>query len=172
MMALVHSKDYEKHETGNHPESNERIRVIMDALENEGILNRINSESLDNGLDLVNGKIDLFSPKMASHEDILRVHTETYIKYLKSFCSSGGGYLDFDTVVSEESYRIAKLAAGGAITASNLVLNNYSSAYSLARPPGHHATREKAMGFCLFNNLAVAIEHLKKFSASEEIYDL
>ena len=45
MMALVHSKDYEKHETGNHPESNERIRVIMDALEKEGILNRINSES-------------------------------------------------------------------------------------------------------------------------------
>lgn len=165
MMALVHSKDYEKHETGNHPESNERIRVIMDALEKEGILNRINSESLDNGSDFVNGKIDLFSPKMASHEDILRVHTETYIKYLKSFCSSGGGYLDFDTVVSEESYRIAKLAAGGAITASNLVLNNYSSAYSLARPPGHHATRENAMGFCLFNNLAVAIEHLKKFSS-------
>jgi acetoin utilization deacetylase AcuC-like enzyme len=65
--------------------------------------------------------------------------------------------------VSEESYNIAKLAAGGAITASKLIFNGYNSAYSIARPPGHHATRERAMGFCLFNNLAVAIEHLKEF---------
>lgn len=63
MMALVHSKDYEKHETGNHPESNQRIRVIMDALEKEGILNQINSESIENGSDLVNGKIDFSARK-------------------------------------------------------------------------------------------------------------
>ncbi len=163
MMALVHSKDYEKHETGNHPENQERIRVIMDTLKREGILNQIENNASYNIEPKVKDKIDVFRPEIASCEDILRVHTESYLEHLKFFCNSGGGYLDYDTVVSEESYKIAKLAAGGAITASKLVLNGYNSAYSLARPPGHHATREKAMGFCLFNNVAVAIKHLKRF---------
>ncbi|MFY9638407.1 MAG: histone deacetylase [Methanobacterium sp.] len=161
MMALVHSKDYEKHNTGIHPENKKRIQVIMDALENERILN---FKEINHFHDLdQNCKVDVIKPEIASCEDILRVHTKSYVDDLKKFCSSGGGYLDFDTVVSQESYRIAKLAAGGAITASKLVLNGYNYAYSLARPPGHHATREKAMGFCLFNNIAVAIEYLKEF---------
>ncbi len=163
MIALVNSKEYAKHKTGIHPENQERIKVIMDSLEKKGI---INQKALDAKLICdheLKGKIDVFEPKKASREDILRVHSEYYVEYLKSFCSSGGGYLDFDTVVSEDSYNIAKLAAGGAITASKLVLNGYRSAYSLARPPGHHAMKNKAMGFCLFNNIAVAIEHLKKY---------
>ena len=163
MMALVHSKEYENHDTGTHPENKERIRVIMDSFENEGLLNFININDSYHKDRKLEGKIDVFEPEIALREDILRVHTESYLDYLKTFCSSGGGNLDLDTVVSEESYKIAKLAAGGAITASKLVLNGYNSAYSLARPPGHHATREKAMGFCLLNNLAVAIEHLKEF---------
>jgi len=163
MMALVHSKEYEKHKTGIHPENKERIRVIMDSLEKEGILNQKELNTRYESDHEFKGRIDVFKPEMASREDILRVHSESHLEHLKSFCSSGGGYLDNDTVVSEESYNIAKLAAGGAITASKLVLNGYKSAYSLARPPGHHATRDKAMGFCLFNNLSVAIEYLKKF---------
>jgi acetoin utilization deacetylase AcuC-like enzyme len=161
MMALVHSKDYEKHKTGIHPENNKRLQVIIDTLEKEGILNH--SPNNKNTLKSRN-KIDVFRPETASFKDILRVHSESYVKYLKSFCDVGGGYLDPDTVVSKDSYKIAKLAAGGAITASKLVLNGYDSAYSLARPPGHHATRENAMGFCLFNNISVAIEHLKKYN--------
>ena len=163
MIALVHSKDYEKHNTGIHPENKERIRVIMDTLEKERILNFKEINTFYDEYPKHNGKIDVIKPEMASREDILRVHQESYVEDLKRFCGSGGGYLDFDTVVSQESYRIAKLAAGGAITASKLVLDGYNYAYSLARPPGHHATREKAMGFCLFNNLAVAIEYLKEF---------
>lgn len=162
MIALVHTKEYENHDTGEHPENKERIRVIMNSLEKEWFLNRtdikkskvLNSKSDD--------KIDVYSPEIASNQDILRVHKKSHLDHLKSFCSSGGGYLDLDTVVSKESYRIAKLAAGGAITASKLVLKGYNSAYSIARPPGHHATKERAMGFCLFNNLAIAIEHLKE----------
>ena len=163
MMALVTSKDYEKHETGIHPENNERIRVIMNSFEKEGILNqKVFKDCYENDHKFM-GKIDVFKPKMASCEDILRVHSKSYLEYLKSFCNSGGGYLDFDTVVSKESYNIAKLAVGGAITASKLVLNGYKTAYSLSRPPGHHASRDKAGGFCLFNNLAIAIEYLKEF---------
>jgi acetoin utilization deacetylase AcuC-like enzyme len=161
MMALVHSKDYEKHETGNHPENKERLRVIINTLEKEGLLNHINNNE---HILKSRNKIDVFRPKTATLKDILKVHSESYVKYLKSFCDTGGGFLDPDTVVSEDSYKIAKLAAGGAITASKLVLNGYKSAYSLARPPGHHATRENAMGFCLFNNIAIAIEHLKKYN--------
>lgn len=162
MMALVHSKDYEKHDTGIHPENKDRIRVIMNALENEGILNP--AESTDK-FPKFEGNVDVFNPKTASCRDILRVHDESYLKYLKSFCNSGGGHIDYDTVVSRDSFKIAKLAAGGAITASELVLNGYDVGYSLARPPGHHATSGKALGFCLINNLAVAVEHIKKYSS-------
>lgn len=162
MMALVHSKDYEKHDTGIHPENKDRIRVIMDALENQGILNPVEFIDEIKKYPNFNDKIDVICPEKAYCEDILRVHDESYIQYLKSFCNSGGGYLDYDTVVSSDSFKIAKLAAGGAITASELVLNGYDTAYSIARPPGHHANREKAMGFCLINNLAVAVHHLKK----------
>ena len=161
MMALVHSKDYEKHETGIHPENKERLRVIMNTLEKEGVLNHISNSK---NILKTRNKIDVFRPQTASLKDILRVHSKSYVKHLKSFCDAGGGYLDQDTVVSKDSYKIAKLAAGGAITASKLVLNGYNSAYSLARPPGHHATRDNAMGFCLFNNIAIAIEYLRKYN--------
>jgi acetoin utilization deacetylase AcuC-like enzyme len=166
MMALVHSKDYEAHETGQHPENKERIRVIMDNLERYGILNRVHGQNYRNPSGL--NKVDVYEPEIASREDILRVHTASYVDQLKSFCNGGGGYLDYDTVVSKESYKIAKLSAGGSITATKLVLNGYNSAYSIARPPGHHATKERAMGFCLFNNLAIAIEHLKKHSTMKK----
>lgn len=161
MMALVHSKNYENHDTGIHPENKDRIRVIIDEFENQGILNQVGFIEKQKEFPEFKDKIDVIHPEMASCKDILRVHEESYIQYLKSFCNSGGGHLDFDTVVSHDSFDIAKLAAGGAITASELILNGYDVAYSLARPPGHHATREKAMGFCLINNLAVAIHHLK-----------
>ncbi|HTX60707.1 MAG TPA: histone deacetylase, partial [Methanobacterium sp.] len=71
------------------------------------------------------------------------------------------GYLDFDTAASPKSYEIAKLASGGAIKAAELVMDGYESAYSIGRPPGHHATRNMAMGFCIFNNLAITLEYLR-----------
>jgi acetoin utilization deacetylase AcuC-like enzyme len=163
MIALVHTKEYDNHDTGNHPENKERIRVIMNSLEKEWGFNHRDGKKSDEYSSKSDDKIDIYSPELASNEDILRVHTKFHVDHLKSFCNSGGGYLDLDTVVSKESYRIAKLAAGGAITASKLVLEGYNSAYSIARPPGHHATKEKGMGFCLFNNMAIAIEHLKEF---------
>lgn len=107
-------------------------------------------------------KLNVHQPDPASEEDILRVHTSEYLKNLKTFTEQGGGYLDFDTYASPQSYEIAKLAAGGAIKASELTLEQYNFAYSMARPPGHHATSNSAMGFCLINNLAVAIKYMMK----------
>lgn len=166
MLALVHSSEYDAHETGDHPENKERLHHIMEPLEAEAVLNRTGRRSSDKDL---HPKIDVYTPEMASYEAITRVHSRSYIASLKSFCDAGGGHFDQDTVVSKHSYKIAKLAAGGSIKAAKLVLNGYDYAYSIARPPGHHATRRNAMGFCLFNNVAVAIQelknktHLKKF---------
>jgi len=143
--ALVYSEEYKKHDTGNHPENKERLNAIINSLKNEGILD----------------KIDCFSPQIATKEDILRIHSKEHVEYIKSFCEGGGGYVDYDTFASPETYEISKLAAGGAIKASELVLSKYESAYALVRPPGHHATENKSMGFCIFNNLAIALEYLR-----------
>jgi acetoin utilization deacetylase AcuC-like enzyme len=145
VISLVNSPEYAKHQTVNHPENQSRIEVIINSLREEGLIE----------------KSAIYEPIPASEEDILRVHTVEHLMHLKSFTENGGGYLDFDTYASPQSYEIAKLAAGGAIKASELVLNQYNFAYSLARPPGHHATSDRAMGFCLINNLAVALEYLR-----------
>ncbi|MGF7119577.1 histone deacetylase family protein [Methanobacterium oryzae] len=145
MTALIYSDEYMKHNTGNHPENQERLNVIVNSLKNKEIWN----------------KIDVISPEPATEDDLLRVHSPSHIEYIKKFCDSGGGYIDYDTFAAPESYEIAKLAAGGAIKAADFVLKNSENAYSIARPPGHHATREKSMGFCIFNNLAIALEYLR-----------
>jgi acetoin utilization deacetylase AcuC-like enzyme len=114
-----------------------------------------------NEMDILDIK-DIYQPDIASEEDLLRVHTKEHVEYIQKFCEKGGGYIDFDTAASPQSYETAKLSAGGAIKAAKLVLDGYESAYSVGRPPGHHATRNKAMGFCLFNNLAITLEYLRE----------
>jgi len=156
VISLVHSSEYAKHQDETHPENQKRLEVLMNSLQEEGLLE----------------KLDVHEPDPANEEDILRVHTSKYLKNLKIFTEQGGGYLDFDTYASPQSYEIAKLAAGGAIKASKLVLEEYDFAYSLARPPGHHATPNSAMGFCLINNLAVAIKYMMKKYAIKKFFIL
>lgn len=113
---------------------------------------------------------DIHQPLMAREEDLLRVHSKDHVEHVRRFCEMGGGNLDFDTTVSSESYKIAKLSAGGAIKAAELVLNGCDSAYSVGRPPGHHATRNRAMGFCIFNNLAITLEYLRQLRKIERFF--
>lgn len=145
MTALVYSEEYKNHNTGSHPENQKRLDSIVNSLKNEGIWD----------------KIDIVTPKTAEDIDLLRVHTKDHVEYIKRFCENGGGYIDYDTFAVPESYEIAKLAAGGAIKAAEIAFKNNENSYSIARPPGHHATRSKSMGFCIFNNLAIALEHLR-----------
>ncbi|MGC9516530.1 MAG: histone deacetylase family protein [Methanomicrobiales archaeon] len=146
MTALIYSQEYKKHENKFHPENNERLISIMDHVYKE-----------DSFRDL-----DILSPEIASEYDLLRVHSKSHVNFIETFCKNGGGNIDFDTYATPQSYHISKLSAGGAITASKIVVEDDTSAYSIGRPPGHHATADKSMGFCIFNNTAIAIEYLRE----------
>ncbi|GAI91936.1 unnamed protein product, partial [marine sediment metagenome] len=104
-------------------------------------------------------------PDAATVQDISLVHDVQYILHIQEVAEKGGGQLDSDTMMSSESYEAARYAAGGVIKATEVVMaGELDSVFALVRPPGHHATAQQAMGFCLFNNVAVATKYtLEKY---------
>ncbi|MBI2705922.1 MAG: histone deacetylase [Actinobacteria bacterium] len=133
---------YELHDTGrSHPERPERLKAVAAG---------VAASELD--ADLVP-----FRPTPAPVVAIERVHPGRYLTALQEFTAAGGGYLDADTAVSEESFDVALLAAGAGLEAiARLDAGQADAAFCAVRPPGHHATGERPMGFCLVNNIAVA----------------
>ncbi len=145
---FVYHQDYLQHDMGfGHPESPDRLRAIMAKLEASGLLARVT-------------RID---PIEASDEAITRVHTPAYLTQLKTLAPrEGRASLDPDTSMSPGSLRAAYVAAGGAMAAADAIMaGRVDNAFCTLRPPGHHAERDRAMGFCLFNNVAVAVRHLQ-----------
>jgi acetoin utilization deacetylase AcuC-like enzyme len=103
------------------------------------------------------------APRPATVEEILRIHTVDYHDRIRVQSAAGGGDAGALTPFGLGSYEIAMLAAGGCIAAADAVLDSVvDNAYALVRPPGHHAIADSGMGFCLFNNAAITVEHLRK----------
>jgi acetoin utilization deacetylase AcuC-like enzyme len=139
---LAHPSSLE-HDTGAHPERAERITAIERELEERDWL----------------GFERAVSPPV-ERSVLTAVHPEAYVAAIERLSAGGGGFLDLDTVASEGSYNAALHAAGGAVRMVELLLAGRAEyGFSAHRPPGHHATRTRAMGFCLFNNVAVAAQY-------------
>jgi acetoin utilization deacetylase AcuC-like enzyme len=141
--AIIWDEAYAEHATGAHPEGADRISTMVDHLR---------ATDLWPGLTVV-------KPEPATEDDILLVHTRRHLALIKRAGQGGGTWIDSDTHVSSRSYETALLSAGGAMAATRL-WDDGLVPFALIRPPGHHATPDRAMGFCLFNNIAVATAKL------------
>jgi acetoin utilization deacetylase AcuC-like enzyme len=146
---LIQSDRFAEHQTPpGHPERSERAEVM----------------------DVVAGRwrargVEVVAPRQATREQLTRVHDGDYVRRISETMGRATA-LDPDTYTSPESYEIALLAAGAAIDGVERVMGGaHRAAVALVRPPGHHAERSKAMGFCLFNNVAVAAAHARSAGA-------
>jgi len=150
----VYDPVYLKHETGSHPENAKRLEAVMAHLEETGRLEQLTP----------------VNPRPATTEELNYVHQASYVSHIKDAALEGFGWLDADTIMSPDSYDAALYAAGGVIEATDAVISGkVNSAFALVRPPGHHATATAAMGFCLFNNIAIAARHALKKHKIEKV---
>ncbi len=141
MTVLFHDPIFLEHRTGAHPETPERLRAIARRLESAGLAARCRA-----------GQIQPLAV-----EDVAQLHAPEMVEQVRSLADRGGGWIDSDTVVSPASFRVALAAAGAAASAVDAVVAGPDrNALCLIRPPGHHATPATSMGFCLFNNVALA----------------
>ena len=153
---FVYHPDYLNHDMGTgHPESPERLRAILAHLDSRGIL----------------AQVVRIEPIVARDEWVMQIHDPAYVARLKAKApKSGRVSLDPDTSISPGSLPAAYLAAGGVLAAADAIMSGaVDNAFCAVRPPGHHAERDRSMGFCLFNNVAVAARYLQRVHGTSRV---
>ncbi len=146
---------YLEHDWPGHPEHKGRLEAIIEG---------ISKASLDK-------ETVPIEVRRATAEEVALNHDPAYIQEIHDFCSAGGGYLDPDTYANERTYEVALYAVGGLLSACDMLVNNeIDTAFCAVRPPGHHAEYARAMGFCIFNNVAVAALYLRDMMGMERVF--
>ena len=153
---IVYSDEFLKHDNSNHPEKAERLVAIMNEIKKTSFFEDLN----------------VIEPKILPEKLLYNVHSDSLIQLIKKASSDEGEWIDLDTYVCPSSFNVARLAAGGVLQAcENVVAGRVDNAYALVRPPGHHATRNNSMGFCLFNNIAIAANEISMQNKKILIFD-
>jgi acetoin utilization deacetylase AcuC-like enzyme len=151
---LYYSPRYLEHAAAGHPESPARLEAAWSQVQRYGLLH----------------DVAIAEPPPAELADLERVHTPAHVRTVRAIAQDGGGWIDGDTFVAPASYDAALLAAGAAIAGSDAVMSGrQENAFALVRPPGHHALPARAMGFCLFNNVAVAAAWARARGGAERV---
>jgi len=156
-LAYIFDPLYLEHKTGSyHPEKPERLQAIQDHLQKKGFFN----------------KVGITKPLPANREQLRLIHSKEYVDSIISFSGQDNIVLDGgDTVLSAGSVEAAILAAGAATTAVDLIFkeNKADSVFAAVRPPGHHAERNYAKGFCIFNNVAIGAAYALKQGYAKKV---
>jgi acetoin utilization deacetylase AcuC-like enzyme len=153
-VGFVYDPIFLEHEMGSHPENGSRMTETMALLESSGVLDGL-------------ARIDT---RQATAEELARVHDPRYVDAVRHAAERGGGWVDPDTLITPRTYDVAATVVGGTLNALDAIMRgDVQSAYCLVRPPGHHASPANAMGFCLFNHVAVAGEHARRTHGLERI---
>ncbi len=135
---------YLEHATGQHPENSGRLVAIQKHLQGSDIYSQL----------------QLHEPRPATVDEIGLNHAAGYVESVQQQCEGGAGSLDPDTTVCSKSYEAALLSTGAGLTAVDLVVDGAcDNVFCAVRPPGHHAEHDRSMGFCLFNNVAIAADY-------------
>lgn len=154
MTGFLYDPLFLEHDTGAHPENGDRMLATMALLEACGLL----------------AKLTRIPARDASPDEVALVHDPAYVAALRQAAEEGGGWVDPDTLITPRSYDVAMRVVGGALAALDAVMaRDVTSAFCLVRPPGHHATRDQAMGFCLLNHVAVAAAYARRTYGLERV---
>jgi acetoin utilization deacetylase AcuC-like enzyme len=155
-LSIISHPIYLEHDTGfGHPERPERLKAILDMIKHNATLKNL----------------EIVMPGKAEDENIIAVHSDNYFSSVSTAITNGTRVLDSgDTIASEKSLDAALHAAGAMVEGVNILKEEVSNrVFCIVRPPGHHAEKDRAMGFCIFNNVAVAARYAQKIGLAEKV---